>query len=304
MAVYEHTYKAYDGPLTPQWSRFLVIPRHAFRSVFGSKLFIAFFAICFVYPLVAAILIYLHHNETALAILQLALRELIPIDAWFFEVFVRTQAWFAFFLTLLVGPPLVSRDTSNNALSLYFCRPFSRAEYVIGKMSVLFLLISAITWVPALLLLLFQSYLEGLDWFRANIWLAGSILFSSLIWIFLLSLLSLAISAWVKWRMAASAALLAVYFIPAAFGQLINGLFYTRVGNLINLPSLISTITSGLFGRFTRDAGTMRMRSGGRWLQVSLVEPPLWSSWLVLALICAFCLFLLTRKVRAYEVVR
>ena len=47
MAVYEHTYKQYLGKLTPEWSRFLVIPRHAFRDVFKSKLFTAFFAICF-----------------------------------------------------------------------------------------------------------------------------------------------------------------------------------------------------------------------------------------------------------------
>ena len=54
MAVYEHTYKQYAGPLTPEWSRFLIIPRHAFRDVFKSKLFTAFFAICFVPLLVEA----------------------------------------------------------------------------------------------------------------------------------------------------------------------------------------------------------------------------------------------------------
>jgi len=32
MAVYEHTYKPYAGPLTPEWSRFLIIPRHAYRG--------------------------------------------------------------------------------------------------------------------------------------------------------------------------------------------------------------------------------------------------------------------------------
>ena len=45
MAVYEQTYKRYAGPLTPEWSRFLIIARHAYRSVFSSKLFTAFFVI-------------------------------------------------------------------------------------------------------------------------------------------------------------------------------------------------------------------------------------------------------------------
>jgi hypothetical protein len=65
MAVYEHTYKLYTGKLTPEWSRFLIIPRHAFRDVFASKIFLGFFVLCFVCPLVMAILIYFTTNERA-----------------------------------------------------------------------------------------------------------------------------------------------------------------------------------------------------------------------------------------------
>ena len=152
MAVYEVTYKPYLGNLTPEWSRFLVIPRHAFRDVFKSKLFTAFFVICFVPLLVEAILIYLHHNVNALGILRVNVRELLPIDASFFSTFVNLQNSFAFFVVLLIGPPLVARDLRNNALPLYLCRPISRAEYVLGKMAVLLIPLSLITWVPGLLL--------------------------------------------------------------------------------------------------------------------------------------------------------
>ena len=124
MAVYEHTYKQYLGKLTPEWSRFLVIPRHAFRDVFKSKLFTAFFVVCFIPLLVEAILIYLHHNVNALAILQVNVRELVPIDATFFQTFVNLQGSFAFFVALLVGPPLVARDLRNNALPLYLVPAF------------------------------------------------------------------------------------------------------------------------------------------------------------------------------------
>src|SRR3989441_4407849 len=175
MAVYEVIYKPYLGKLTPEWSRFLVIPRHAFRDVFKSKLFTAFFVVCFAPLLVEAILIYLHHNVNALAILKIDVRRLLPIDAYFFEAFVGVQAGFAFLLTLLVGPPLVARDLRNNALPLYLCRPFTRTEYVLGKMSVLLILLSAITWIPQLLLFLFQSYLEGASWFIANLWMSSAI---------------------------------------------------------------------------------------------------------------------------------
>src|SRR2546422_10232307 len=218
MAVYEHTYKRYAGRLTPEWSRFLIIPRHAYRGVFKSKLFTAFFVVCFIPLLIEAILIYLHHNVAALAALRVNVRQLIPIDASFFEAFVGVQGGLAFLITLLVGPPLVARDLTNNALPLYLCRPFTRAEYVFGKMSVLLILLSTITWAPGLLLFLFQSYLEGWRWFVANIWIANAIFLSGVMWILLLTLLSQTISAWVKWRVAASAALIALYFIPSIFG--------------------------------------------------------------------------------------
>lgn len=304
MAVYEQTYKRYLGNLTPEWSRFLIIPRHAFRDVFKSKLFTAFFIVCFVPLLVEAILIYLHHNVNALAIMKVNVRELLPIDAYFFQTFVSLQASFAFFVTLLIGPPLVARDLRNNALPLYLCRPFSRAEYVLGKMSVLLILLSAITWVPQLLLFGFQAYLEGAGWFVQNLWLANAIFVGSVVWILLLALLSQAVSALVKWRVVASAALLGIFFIPSVFGEVVNQLFQTRWGNIISLGALMKNVSAGLFGTFVRTTGRISDFDGVVAREIVLNEPPLWASWFVLFLICMICLALLSRKVKAYEVIK
>jgi len=305
MAVYEQTYKRYIGPLTPEWSRFLIIPRHAYRGVFKSKLFTAFFVICFLPLLVEAILIYLHHNMNALGIMKLDMRELLPIDASFFQTFVNIQGGFAFFVALLVGPPLVSRDLRNNALPLYLCRPFSRTEYVLGKMSVLLILLSMITWIPQLLLFLFQAYLEGFTWFTQNLWMASAIVIGSVVWILLLALISQAISALVKWRVVASAAILGVFFIPSVFAEFLNLVFMTHWGHLISLAALMKNISAGLFGTFVRASGTIRFEDfDGNLREFIVMEPPLWMCWGMLFLVCAICLALLARKVKAYEVVR
>ncbi len=304
MAVYELTYKQFLGKLTPDWNRFMVIPRHAFRDVFKSKLFTGFFVICFLPLLVEAILIYLHHNVNALAILQVNVRELLPIDASFFMTFASLQNGFAFFVTLLVGPPLVARDLRNNALPLYLCRPFSRAEYVLGKMAVLLILLSLMTWVPQLLLFAFQSYLQGWQWFADNLSIAGAIFISSVVWIILLALLSLAISALVKWRVIASAALLGLFFIPGVFGEVINQLFRTRWGSLVSINANMRNVTLGLFGQFQSATTYIADFDGDVATRVALTEPPLWVSWTVLFLISFVCLALLSRKVKAYEVVR
>ncbi|MDQ1591927.1 MAG: type transport system permease protein [Pyrinomonadaceae bacterium] len=304
MAVYEHGYKPYTGSLTPEWSRFLILPRHAFRDVFRSKFFIAFFALCFLYPLVAAILIYLHHNVNAIALMKLDLRELVPINASFFHAFVTSQCSLGFFLTVLIGPPLISRDLANNALPLYLSRPFTRKEYVVGKMSVILILVSLITWIPGLLLFLLQAYLEGAGWLGQNLRLAGAIFLASLVWIVVLAVMSLAVSAWLKWRVVASGALLAIFFIPSAFGEIVNALFRTRLGHLISLGAIMNSLWRGLFGLFQRQTGQIEGMRNGRIIEITMLEPPLWASWLALALICGLCVLLLMRKVRAYEVVK
>jgi ABC-type transport system involved in multi-copper enzyme maturation permease subunit len=306
MAVYEQSYKRYAGRLTPEWSRFLIIPRHAYRGVFKSKLFTAFFVVCFVPLLVEAILIYLHHNVGALGIMKANVRELIPIDASFFQFFVNLQGGFAFFVALLIGPPLVSRDLRNNALPLYLCRPFSRTEYVLGKMSVILILLSFITWIPQLLLFLFQSYLEGFNWFKDNLWIASAIFIGSAVWILLLALISQAVSALVKWRVIASASILGLFFIPSIFGEFINVVFMTRWGSLISLGALMRSVSAGLFGTFVRTYDTVRLTDFNNNVVREFVinEPPLWCSWGALFVVCAICLALLSWKVKAYEVVK
>jgi ABC-2 type transport system permease protein len=306
MAVYEQTYRRYAGTLTPEWSRFLIIPRHAYRAVFSSKLFTAFFVICFLPLLVEAILIYLHHNFSAIAAMKINVRELVPIDAFFFQVFINIQGGFAFFVALLVGPPLVSRDLRNNALPLYLCRPFSRTEYVVGKMSVILILLSLVTWVPQLLLFLFQSYLEGFTWFKANLWMVSAIVIGGCVWALLLALLSQTISALVKWRVVASGALIAVFFIPSVFGEFLNLVFQTHWGNIVSLGALMKNVTAGLFGTFDRVAGTVRITDFNDNViqEVTVLEPPLWACWAALFVVCAICLALLSWRVKAYEVVR
>ncbi len=306
MAVYEQTYKPYKGKLTPEWSRFLILPRHTLRGVFNSKLFTAFYVICFIPLLVEAVLIYLHHNVTALAIMNLNARQLIPIDGSFFQTFVNVQGGFAFFVALLVGPPLVSRDLRNNALPLYLCRPFSRTEYVMGKMSVLIILLSWITWVPQLLMFLFQSYLEGFAWFRDNLWIASGIIIGGLVWILLLGLLSQTVSALLKWRIVASGAMLGLVFIPSVFAGIVNLIFQTRWANIISLFALMGNVTAGLFGTFDRVSGRLQITDFNDNVvrEVLLLEPPLWVCWAVLFIFSAVCLAILHWKVKAYEVVR
>ncbi|MFN9741502.1 MAG: hypothetical protein ACK562_05315 [Acidobacteriota bacterium] len=287
MAVYEHQYKPYAGPLSRAWSRFLVIPRYAYEDLFQFRFFIALYALCFVTPLLFTILIYLHHNVTALAVFQLDAASLIPINGNFFQIFMSVQSALAFLMTVIIGPILISRDLANNGLPLYLCRPFTRAEYILGKMAVLGLLLSSFTWAPGLLLFLFQGYLAGGGWLLDNWWIGGAILLVSLAQISIFALLAMAFSAWLKWRTAASAALFAIFIIPTPIGFAIQEIFRTRKGHLFNPGLAIDQLMRHLFRTMSPDE-----------LFLSVAEAGL--VWLAYALLS---LWMLTRKVRAYEVI-
>ena len=286
MAVYERTYKRYTAEVTPQWARFLVLPRYVFRDIFQSKLFLAFFVLSFVNPLFHGVVIYLaHHADFLEAFPNIQLGELLAIDAKFFRRIMNVQVYFAFLLALFVGPGLVSRDLANNGLPLYLSRPISRGEYVLGKLSVLAILMSLVTWVAGWALFALQGNLEGWGWMMENLRLPVAIWLGSWAWILTVSLLALALSAWVKWRPVAAFMMLLTLLASAFFGSLISGLFRAQWAEMINLPIAISTVWDGLFG--------FESRTG-------LAIPLGWVSLLAVALAS---LFLLHRKIRAYEVI-
>src|SRR6202007_52975 len=158
---------------------------------------------------------------------------LISIDNMFFFRFISVQGALAFLMTAFAGPGLISPDLANGALPLYFCRPFLRAEYVLGKSSVLGILLSQITWVPGVILFTIQASFAGTTWTWNNLWIAGSLVVGSLIWIAILSLLAMALSAWVKWRIVAGASLLALMFFGAGFAQAINAVMHTDSGHFV-----------------------------------------------------------------------
>jgi hypothetical protein len=79
-------------------------------------LILQFFNICFIFPLICAVGIYVNHSTRLLA--MFGARSLFHVDAGFFFHFLRTQGAMAFILTELVGPGLVSPDLANGAFDL------------------------------------------------------------------------------------------------------------------------------------------------------------------------------------------
>jgi ABC-2 type transport system permease protein len=300
MAVYKRSYKRFEGDLTDQRWRFTILPRYSFQTVFESKLMTSFFTFCLLPHLVALILIYLHHNLGALKALDAQFLQFLAIDGNFFLTLFEAETFLSFLLVTFIGPGLVAPDLANNALPLYLSRPFSRQEYIIGKLSVLVILTSLITWIPGFLLIGVQTNEAGLSWLSDNVRIPIGMFVGSLIWTITISLVSLALSAWVKMRPAAVFALFGAFFVAGSFGTIANTMLDLRPawGVLMNMNATMQALWNWLLlGR--TDYGTVFVR--GRIVDSGL---PSWAALVSLMIFAGLSLFLLMKKIRACEVVR
>lgn len=285
MTVFARTLGPYDGPLVPRNRRFLVIWRSSRRRVFASKILTAFYALTFAPLLLMLGYVYLRYNLPVLTALEIPVSGLPAVDAAFFLRLTRIQGILAFVLAAFIGPGLIAPDLADNGLALYLARPLSRAQYVLGKLMVLWVLLSAMTWLPLAALWGLEAGLSPAPLGAAELRTLGAIVLGSAVWIGLISLLALAASAWVRWKLVAAALLFGYFFISRAMGAILNFNFQTTWGDLISPGKQIVTVWEGLF------------LGAGEGLPLPL-------AWLLLAALAGFCLLLLHKKLRAYEVVR
>src|SRR5580692_6309896 len=244
MAVYKRRYNSYTGSLTPAWSRFFVLTRFAFVDLFKSRFFVLLLILCIVPCLGSAGYIFIANNKTVQLLMHLRSADFFVVENQYFIVVMIVQAEAAFLLNCWVGPVLIAGDLTNGALPLFLSRPFSRADYVLGKLAVLGLLLSAVTWIPCLLLFSLQSGLARNGWIWSHLWMVIPIVFCSAIWILMLSLLSLAVSAWVKLRIVATGVVFITFIIPGAIGEMFNAVMNSRWGVLLNFTLLFRLIVA------------------------------------------------------------
>src|ERR671913_789015 len=286
MAVYKRGYRRYDGPLTGRWTRFLVLPRYSWRKLYEQRLVILLTMAAFVWPLLCAGFIYLTNHVELLQGLDREFLEFIRVDGRFFSIFMYVQSVFAIFLAALAGPSLIAPDLANNALPLYLSRPLTRWKYALARLIVIIGMLSVVTWIPGLLLFALQVGLAGGWWFVANWTLGAGMVIGFLIWLLILSLVAMASSAYVKWRVVAGAISLAFFFILAGIAEMVDEVFRVNWGHVIDPAWAVNRVWCTLLG----------------------VEPPegpgTGASLVAIAVLVGMLILVIERKLRPVEVVR
>lgn len=175
MGLFEIGYRRYEGERTSHALRWLPITRSGIRIATRSKLLRRLVLISF--------LPFLYFGWVFFLIGRITDPSVDPSGPFFAiarEIFgtglvrqlhedpgaIRTAVWtgvFGYFGTYfqlymasvvaaVVGPPLVANDLKTRAFLIYFSRPVSRLDYVLGKAGVLVAFLGAVTLLPSLLL--------------------------------------------------------------------------------------------------------------------------------------------------------
>ena len=290
MAVYKHSYSAYIGKVTPAWMRVFVLARYAFAEAWSSKITIGLFTFCLIPCIVSLVGIYLANNPLARALIGAKGEKFLAIDAGFFLKVLEGQCWLALVLASWIAPRAITFDLADSALPILLSHPISRVGYLLGKFLALFATLSAVTWIPCLLLFAYQGYSSTQPWASSNLRIAVGLFAGSVIWITLLAILGLALSSWVKWRVVATGIIFAAVFIPAGVGAIVSAVLRTKWGFLLNLPFMISSLWQRLLGA----PDTV---NPSRFLPTEAIAT-------MLVLACMVCLGMLNKRIRAREVVR
>lgn len=191
MPIHDQGYRRYVGSRAAVGRSWQVITRAGVWTVLSKRSFIALMLMAWSPFVVRAVQIYIASNFSQASFLA-------P-KAETFREFLGQQGIFVFFVTIYVGAGLIANDRRANALQVYLSKPLTRAEYVAGKLAILFLFLVSVTWLPAISLLLIQIMFAGSFAFaRDNLFLLPAITLFSLLQVLVASSTMLALSSMSK----------------------------------------------------------------------------------------------------------
>jgi hypothetical protein len=280
MTIHDTSYRRYQGQRRPPGRGWLVIAETGIRAVLARRGLLL-------------LLLFAWAPFTVRAV-QLFLPTLLPgaEDCFgptvrMYRSFMDDQFIFAFFVTLFVGARQVAEDRRANALSLYLSHPLTRFEYVAGKSMVVSFFLLLVTWLPGILLLLLQSFLEGnLTFLRENAFLFPAVSGVALVEIVLCTSLILALSSLTRSGRFAALLFAAAYLLPRAAFHVLRAITHDSGLSWISFRALVEQV------------GDVFFRLEPRY------ETPVGISVLVMLLLVAASAAVLARRVRSVEVVK
>jgi ABC-2 type transport system permease protein len=217
MPIHDQGYRHYLGSRSAIGKSWQVMTRAGVMSVITKRIFIGMMLFAWMPYVVQAVRIYVSATFTQASFLA-------PKGETFRE-FLDQQGPFVFFVTIFVGAGLIANDRRANALQLYLSKPMTSAEYIAGKLAILFLFLISVTFLPAMTLLLTQAIFAGsLEFVRNNLYLLPAITLFSLAQVLLASTTMLALSSLSKSQRFVAVMYAGLFFFTTALFNALRGI--------------------------------------------------------------------------------
>ncbi len=290
MPVYRRTYRNFEGDYRRSF-RWMLVFAQEWRVLLKFKIFLVLMLVAQLHTLLRLLQIVAYDvimqdpNNVLTPLLSQA--TMIVVNKRTFYDFVQLQAPMVLLMSLYAGAGMICNDLRNNLLEVYFSKPISWLDYLLGKFLALTALGFSISGLPALALLVLHNI------FRPSMeLLTQSAEWSLLILIFTLlivvpcSLTVLACSAVLRSQGFAAITVFMSIIVVSSMGGILNGLMRDRDYILIAFPATLYRLGTELFdlpGVFKFDV-------------------PWEISATYVGVVCLVSLFLIARVVRRAEV--
>jgi ABC-2 type transport system permease protein len=277
--IHDQGYRRYGGRREAQGSRWWVIARAGLFSRIRERKMMGLLLFAWLPFLVRAIQIYASANFQQVAFLA-------PTPEMFRE-FLDQQNAFVFFVCIFIGSGLIADDRRANALQIYLSKPLTRVEYIAGKLVTLALFLTAVTWVPAMLLLLLQMLFAGsTEFIRTHLFLIPAITLFAAIQVAVSSFAMLALSSLSKSRRFVAIMYAGILFFTAAMYQALRAITGSNAWAALSPRDTMAVIADGVF----------RLTNVRQPIPVPVAA-------LVIFILIAASIWVLERRVRGVEVV-
>lgn len=280
MLIHDRSYQHWNGQFKSGHVNCWIVIARTELELLAQRKFVRFIVAIppLIYLVIHGVLVYLANYFPESTVL-------LKIDPKFFKQFLmRNPILPGFFIALIgvfSGANLISKDLRYNALSIYLSKPIFWTDYLIGKISVIIVLLLMITGIPCLLLFIEHILLSSdLKFIMKNYWIVGSILLYSLIIIFPLSLLIITFSS-----LTTNGRYAAMWFISVLLGtpilqEIIEKITRNRQTAIISIWENFDILGTQLFG-----------------LTPEPKKPWVWSA-AILVTIIVTCICILRRQLR------
>ena len=205
-----------------------------------------------------------------------------------YVLFMQRQSLVVMILLAFSGSLLVGADFRLQTLPFYLSRRIDRVHYIAGKLLAVGVLVSLLTWVPALLLFVeYGMFTSSLSYWLENWRVPLAVLAYGLVLCVCLSLLLVTISAWLQRAAPIAVTWSSLFVLLGLLAEYLRDETRVEAWGLLDPWRDMRYVGRMFFGVFSRQS------------QEALAP---WALF-VLGLMCGACLVLLVRRVRAVEVV-